>query len=236
MSKARKRRRRAGLPAVCVGYVRVSTDQQELSPEAQRSELAAWATAQGSELVGIAEDTCSGATSIEDRPGLLEALELVREHRAGVLLVVRRDRLARSVLVAALVEHLLEYQGARVVAADGGGEVDGPEGKLLRVMLDAFAELERVRIGQRTRSALQAKRRRGERVSGPPPYGFRHTRAGMLEAEPEEQTAIRSLRRWRGRGLSIRRCVELLGERGHPARGERWHTTTVARLCKREGV
>jgi len=67
---------------------------------------------------------------------------------AGVLLVAKRDRLARDVIVSAVVERLVERQGARVMAADGTGNGDSPEAELMRRIADAFsvyAELRNMR-------------------------------------------------------------------------------------------
>ena len=48
-----------------------------------------------------ASSIVSGASEHTDRPGLMAALEDIPVHRAGVLLIARRDRIARDVVVAA---------------------------------------------------------------------------------------------------------------------------------------
>ena len=59
---------------------------------------------------------------------------------------------------------------ARLSAAgEVTGTGDDPSGLLMRLAIDSFAGYEAALIATRTRSALAAKRRRGERVSRFPP-------------------------------------------------------------------
>ena len=53
-------------------------------------------------------------------------------HRAAFLIAAKRDRLARGVVAAAMIERLVSKAGARVVAADGVGSGSGPETALMR--------------------------------------------------------------------------------------------------------
>jgi hypothetical protein len=62
---------------IAVGYVRVSTEEQVLGPEAQRVALARWAEGRGLQLVVVHEDRgVSGAAALDRRPGLLAALRV----------------------------------------------------------------------------------------------------------------------------------------------------------------
>jgi len=77
-----------------VGYLRVSTEEQTLGPEAQRAALEGWCTTNGAELVAVHVDQgISGGADLEKRTGLLAALAALKAHGAGVLLVAKRDRL-----------------------------------------------------------------------------------------------------------------------------------------------
>ena len=101
-----------------VGYVRVSTEEQRHGSAAQRDALERWCAANGAELVDVFEDHgVSGAAPLDQRPALLDALGALTD--GAVLLVARRDRLARDVMAAAMLERLAERAGARIVAADG---------------------------------------------------------------------------------------------------------------------
>jgi DNA invertase Pin-like site-specific DNA recombinase len=90
-----RRRKRDADPSLAVGYVRVSTDEQALGPEAQREALEGWCERHGARLCATFEDIgVSGGTPLEKRTGLNVALDALAEHGAGVFLVAKRDRLA----------------------------------------------------------------------------------------------------------------------------------------------
>ena len=96
-----------------VGYVRVSTDEQSLSVEAQQQALERWCQAHQAPLMAVYTDVgVSGGTPLEKRPGLLSALNALT--RGRVLLVVRRDRLARDTLTAAMCEKIAQKVGASI--------------------------------------------------------------------------------------------------------------------------
>ncbi|MFO0562443.1 MAG: recombinase family protein [Polyangiales bacterium] len=223
---------RVGLPTVAVGYVRASTERQELGPEAQRAELARWAQRHHVTLVAVHEDLLSGGMEIEDRPGLLAALDAVRQHRAGVLVVSRRDRLARDVVIAATIERAAQRAGARVVSADGVGGGDSPAEAFQRSILDAVAQFERALIRERTRAALRAKRARGQRA-GNVPWGYRAGERGQLERhEPEHAITMRVLA-LRATGMPLRAIAQTLECDGVTGRTGRALTLTqVARIVR----
>ncbi len=155
------KRAKTGEATKVVLYVRVSTDEQALGPAAQRAAAQRWCEARGSQLVAVCEDLgVSGGAPLDKCAGLLSALRELEAHGAGVLLVAKRDRLARDVVKAAMVEQLASRAGAVVVSAAGEGEGTDPAAALMRTMVDAFAQYERALIGARTKAALAVTRRR----------------------------------------------------------------------------
>ena len=220
-------------PRRVVGYLRVSTDDQALGPVAQREALARWCAANGAELVAVFADLgVSGGAPLDRRPELLAALDALEAHGAGVLLVAKRDRLARDPVVAAMIEAAAERVGARVASAAGEGEGADPTAILMRRIVDAFAEYERLMIRARTRAALGVKKARGERV-GSVPYGFRLAADGVhLEADPAEARAVELVRSLRAEGLSLRAIGERLAAAGCvPRGGGAWNPNTVRRIA-----
>jgi len=150
-----------------------------------------------------------------------------------VLLVAKRDRLARDSMTAAMVERLCERSGAIVRTADGAGDGDGPEGVLMRRIVDAFAEYERLLIKARTRAALAVKRSRGEGISRQAGYGYRLAADGVhLEADPREQRVLELVASYRAEGLTLRAIGARLEGLGLVPRGRgKWNPTTVARIA-----
>lgn len=223
------------MPDTAIAYIRVSTSRQDLGPKAQRDQIEAWAKREGVTVVACYEDIgVSGGAELDERPGLIAATEALRTEGAKLLVVAKRDRLARDVLVAAMIERLCERVGARVVSACGTGNGNTPEAQLLRGVVDLFAQYERAIIRARTRAALAAKKARGERVGGVP-YGYRDE-GGLLVEDEAEQVVVRRVRELRDYGLSLRAVGRtLLADGYQPRRAKTWHVQVVARIAGSRG-
>jgi DNA invertase Pin-like site-specific DNA recombinase len=229
-------------------YLRVSTDEQAesgLGLEAQLAACRSFAARMGWEIVLILEDTMSGGLKLEKRTVLLDAIAALK--RGDVLLTAKRDRLSRGdMMTTAMIEASVERRKARIVSAAGEGtEADDPANVLMRRMIDAFAEYERLIIKSRTRAALAAKKARGERT-GQVGYGHRLTgdgppakRSGLptgLEPVPTEAEALDLVNELRGDGATLRAIAATLNERGIPTKsGRPWHFGTVRRIVGRNG-
>lgn len=227
--------------ALCraIGYLRVSTDSQAdsgLGLEAQQAAIAAAVARLGLELLQTFTDAgLSGGLALEHRPALLAALDLVGA--GDVLVVAKRDRLGRDVLNVAMIERLVERRGARVVSAAGEGtDDDGPTGRLMRQIIDAFAEYERAVIRSRTKSALAVARSKNQRV-GHVPWGSRVSSDGRhLEPNPDEMAILEEIRRLRHRGLTILDiCDALTAKSMFNRKGEPFKPSHVAQLLERHG-
>ena len=206
--------RASGDQKVGVAYLRVSTEEQHLGPEAQRSAIAAWAAAAGVTVVSWHTDAgIGGSKELEHRPGLVAALGSLRAAGAGLLVVARRDRLARDVGVALAIERAVQKSGAKLVAADGAGNGDTAADAFMRHILNAAAEYERALIAARTKAALATKRARGERV-GTVPFGLEVAADGRLCPCASEQAVLCSVRALRASGLSLRAIARECAKRG----------------------
>ena len=227
------KRIKAGDPTVAVGYVRVSTDEQSLGPEAQRAAIEKWAQSRGVRVVVAFEDFgISGGAPAEKRPGLLAALAALRENNAGLLVAAKRDRIARDTVIAAMVEQAAGRSGATLTTADGASDGVGPEGQLMRGIVDVFAAYERGVIRSRTRAALAVKRTRGERT-GQIPYGYELAADGVhLTANAAEQAVMAQIQAFRAAGLSLRAVTAECMRAGLVSRAVRpFSLTQIARIC-----
>lgn len=202
-------------PRKAVAYLRVSTEDQKLGPEAQRAQIEQWSAREGVEIVSWHVDQgVSGGADLDARPALVAALGDVKSTRSGLLVVAKRDRLARDVYVASTIERAAAGLGARVVAADGTANGDTAADAFMRTILDAAAAYERGLIKARTKAALQAKISRGELV-GSVPYGFRLNADGRtLERDEAEQAILRDMRELQAGGLTVRAIACALAARG----------------------
>lgn len=199
-----KARKQQGDPRVAVAYLRVSTEEQNNGPEAQRSAIRTWAAAQGVSVVAWHEERISGGAPLEERVSLIDAIHALAPSGAGLLVAAKRDRIARDAVLAVSIERMVEGEGARLVTADGVTADDTPEGRLVRGILDLFAEYERALIRARTRAALRVLRARGQRVSRFAPAGTRHE-GGRVVADAAATAQIN----W---AMALRSCGMSWGE------------------------
>jgi DNA invertase Pin-like site-specific DNA recombinase len=218
-----------------VAYVRLSGDERVRGNEldVQRERVTACAHREGMRLVAVYEDRdASGSTPLAARPGLSQALDVVRAQTADVLLVARRDRIARDSLVRALIEREFEQAGGRVVYAEGGMDGDSPENQLVRQVVRSIAEYERAALVARLTAARAAKKARGGYAGGRPPFGYRAH--GKALVPDEEQAAVV---RWifdrvARDGWSTRSIARALDE--ERKLGRRWRAPDVWTILRRE--
>jgi DNA invertase Pin-like site-specific DNA recombinase len=221
-----------------IAYLRASKDEQRLSRQAQRTSIEAWAMREGVRVaVWCTDQGVRSVSPIAERPGLRAALAAIREHRAGVLVVARRDRIARHVVLAAIVDRAVTIAGARLVSASGEGNGDSPADAFIRTVIDGAAQYEHGLIRARTCAALAAKRARGERI-GSVPFGFALNPDGArLVADEREQATIARARELRRSGLSLRAVAAQLAAEGQVSRTRRrFFAEQVARMLDRRPV
>jgi DNA invertase Pin-like site-specific DNA recombinase len=118
-------------------------------------------------LARIYEDAGASAKSLDGREALSEALDTLAQGNAGVLVVAKLDRLARSVADFAELVRRAERQGWAILACDLGVDMTTPTGGLLANVTASVAEWERRIIGARTREALAARKAAGVRLGRP---------------------------------------------------------------------
>ena len=155
-----------------IAYLRVSTDKQAdkgVSLDAQRAKVAAYAELYDLDLVEVIVDAGVSAKTL-DRPGLSRALDMLRKGQADALLVVKLDRLTRSVrdlgeLVAG------PFAPGKAALLSVGEQIDtrSAAGRLVLNVLASVSQWEREAIGERTAAAMQHKASVGEYIGGEPP-------------------------------------------------------------------
>ena len=214
------KRVRSGSPLVAIAYIRVSKDDQKLGPDAQRASIEAWAAREGVQVAAwhVDQGVCS-VTAIDQRPALVAALGSLREHSAGILVVAKRDRIARDVVLTAGVERAAASAGAVVVSAAGEGNGAAPADAFMRTVIDGAAAYERALIRARTTAALAVIRARGQKTGGSVPYGYSLAADGRtLVAVESEQVTITRARALASEGHSQRAVATLLAAEGHVSR------------------
>lgn len=210
---------------LAVGYVRVSTDKQEHSPEAQTMALREWAQYNHIKLVGPYEDIgYSGATPWVERPGLREAVAEIKKQKASHLVVWRSDRLTRDMLQSEMLLRTIAPAEIVTVQDDPDQDQMTPERQLMRQVLMAAAQYERGVISLRTRLVIDKKRKNGDPIGCIP-----------MEATPEEFPTAKLIWQLHCQGMSVREVTRELQKREiKTRRGRRsWAFSTVAQVIAR---
>ena len=223
-----------------MAYIRVSTSEQEIGPEAQRYAIERWCTKHGIELAcdPLVDRGVSGGLDFEKRPALVDAIDALKAYDAAILVAHKRDRIARDREVIGNLGLMLRKMGRRICTTEqppGDADAIDPMAKAMEGVQDIFAEMERSLIRARTKAALQVKKRRDERV-GTVPYGWRLATDGTtLIVDKREQKLIRLAHSLRDQGFSLRGIAAELTRMQHkPKRGKAWHTSSVRGLLRQE--
>ncbi|MEK6704613.1 MAG: recombinase family protein [Bdellovibrionota bacterium] len=173
-------------------YSRVSTSHHEQNPQVQVEELRRYCSARGWNISHeIVDHGFQGGT--DNRPGLKQLLSLVRERQVDAVVVVKMDRLFRSLkhLITTLDE--FEALGILFVATKDNVDYSTPSGKLFVQILGSLAEFEKSLVRERTMLGLAYARSRGQTLGRP------------VKHKPEEILALRQS------GLSYRKICKQLG-------------------------
>jgi DNA invertase Pin-like site-specific DNA recombinase len=163
-----------------IGYARVSTEDQATAAQTDALRAAG--------CTDIVEERASGAS--RTRPLLARALARIRA--GDTLVVVRIDRLARSLAHLLAVIEELRARGAHFRSLGDPIDTSSPQGLFTLQVLGAAAEFERALIRERTRAGLAAARARG-RVGGNPALRARDPAARAHLAATRRAAALAAL-------------------------------------------
>jgi len=133
------------------------------------------------------------------------------------------------------VPYVIHLLAVAALVGEAGGSEDEVIAALLHDAVHILAEFERDQICERTKSAMNYKRSKGERV-GSVPYGFDLAADGVnLLENPKEQAALKIIDELHADGMSLRKIASELNGRKIITKGwkKAWSHTTVQRIVKR---
>ncbi len=154
-----------------------------------------------------------------------------------VIVVYALDRLGRSTKNLLELWERCEAADVKLVFVRESIDTSTPAGRMMRTVLCAVAELEREQISDRTKSALAARRRSGEQVTGRAPYGATWTDDKTLGENPSESAVIHRICRDHLAGQSQGKVARALNAEGVPTReGGRWTQARISEILSRRVV
>lgn len=209
---------------------RANADKCE-SCEVQRDYCEKYAAAHGMEIAAVFDDPdVSGAD--EYREKLWQAIEALP--KGGVLLVYKRDRLARNVYLSEQINRAVEKKGATIEAVTGDVQGNSAETVMIRQVLAAIAEYERKMIASRTRHAMRFHQSQGRRMGSECPYGWMPDPADAKRMLPcqRELAVVEEIRAKHAEGMAYHAIMTWLNkERRELARHGAWNAKTVRKIC-----
>ncbi|MDA8413843.1 MAG: recombinase family protein [Desulfobacteraceae bacterium] len=151
-----------------VGYIRVSTSQQDV--ENQRHEILEWASAKKVFITEWIECELSSRRSETERQ-----IDKIRSLEKGDKIIVSElSRLGRSTGQVIMLVNDLVRKGVSIEALKqgisikaGNGEEIDQQSKIMVTVFSLMAELERDLISQRTKTALAARKAAGKSLGKP---------------------------------------------------------------------
>ncbi len=222
-------------------YCRCSTTEQgksNLGIEAQIADMTRFATLHDLNIVDIRREVVSGKYDLDRRPVLKQAFadadKMSNKTTECFVLTSKLDRLSRS---EAFI-HNLVAANRRFKVAECGMNASNIE-MSLRVLIAAE---ERRKIGERIKSALAAKKARGEPMGMNVPNVAKHKvkiiQAGALANKTEADAFAEHMRttitNHRKSGMSVHAVAAELNRQGTKTyRGKEWHGATVSAIMKR---
>lgn len=218
------------------GYVRVSTDKQEESPEAQREALQRYAEYHRESIEIFTDLAVSGKTPIEEREQGKRLSDGLKD--GDTVVVTKLDRLFRSLADAAGIIPKWTERGIRMVILNmGGSAVDtmSSTGRLFLNMMCCVGQWEREAISERTRDVLRHIKKNGRARTNLRPFGFRLGDKRTLIVDPVEAQQLSEFMKLRHAGWSIENIVSEANMRGVlTPQGKPWGKSSMWRVLREE--
>ena len=208
--------------------------EESESCEVQRGYCNAYCATNGYQVVAAFDDPdVSGADEFREK--LWAAIEALPKD--GVLVVYKRDRLARNVYLSEQINRSVERKGATIEAVTGDVKGDSAETCMIRQVLAAIAEYERKMIASRTRHAMRWHMSQGRRMGRECPYGWMPDPADAARMVPcqRELSVIDEIREAARNGSNPHAIsVWLNANRAEFSRHGRWTPNMVRKILARE--
>jgi putative DNA-invertase from lambdoid prophage Rac len=218
-----------------LGYVRVSsTDQAKddrSSLQTQTDVIEGFARTRGVDKYGVQIYTdagVSGATKFAVRNAGKELLAIMQP--GDTVIASKLDRMFRSASDAIDMFEVFKARGVDLILYDISNEpVSSGVGKLIMTILAAVADMERIRIKERTAEGRKAAKAKGRAV-GNVPFGYRKVgQTAELEIDEGETFVASRMRELYQQKLSLPRIADLLRLSGYVSRSGTPYTPMAIR-------
>jgi DNA invertase Pin-like site-specific DNA recombinase len=206
-----------------VGYVRVSTEEQVKNGQGldiQEKEINDFCKARKYNLVKIFSDEgISGAK--EDRKGMNDLLEYVKENKINKVIVLKLDRLSRDAMYGLFIRKELKKMDAELVSIKEENLTGtDPVQNLMNTIVFAFAEFEKEQITYRMLSGRRSKaKEKKQKASGNCPIGYKYKyndqgKTPVVVVDQGRAETVKEIYSLYLRGKSVQKIADILNEKG----------------------
>ena len=174
-------------------YIRVSTEDQAregFSLPEQEKRLRAMCEYKGYEIYKLYKDAGISAKTGNLRPAFEELLQDIRDKKCNTIVVLKLDRLTRSVFDLEGIMRFLEENDAYLDCANEEINTTNSSGKLVARMLTSVSQNEIERTSERTKFGLSGAIKEGH-IPARAPLGYKHENKKLVPDPLTKDIVIR---------------------------------------------
>ena len=174
-------------------YIRVSTEDQAregFSLPEQEKRLRAMCEYKGYEIYKVYEDAGISAKTGNSRPGFEELLQDIRDKKCNTIVVLKLDRLTRSVFDWENIIRFLEENDAYLDCANDDINTTNANGKMISRILTSVSQNEIERTSERTKFGMVGAIKEGH-IPHKAPFGYKHVNKKLIPDEATKDQVIR---------------------------------------------
>lgn len=220
-----------------VGYIRMSTDKQETSPEQQRQEIQAYAAKHGYNILRWYADLGISGDRTEKRLQFQQMITDAEDGRFKAILCWDQDRFGRfDSLESGYWIHPLRKRGVQLVTCtDGPVDWSTFAGRMLYGMKQEGKHQFLVDLSNNVSRRMRQLAEQGKWVCGALPVGYQLDKEGKIQLGPDEDVQmIRLLFERYAAGSTTRQLTKMLSEKGYKSsKGKPWSVAGVTALLKK---
>ena len=218
-----------------LGYIRVSSDKQAdsgMSLEVQESQIRKYAELYDIGLSEVIVDAGESAKSLK-RPGMLRLIELMDSNLCQGVLIVKLDRLTRSVKDLCYLLERYFSKDKVLISVQEKIDTNSAMGRMVMNVVMSISQWEREATSERTKAILQHKKGNGERI-GNIPFGYKLASDGVhLEEDLSEQRVIDFIKTGRLTGKTLAEIsVDLANEQLYSRYYKPFNLSQISKMAR----
>jgi DNA invertase Pin-like site-specific DNA recombinase len=224
-------------------YCRVSSERQEkYSLDAQIDIATRWCTQNNYHCLESIVETGSGE-SIDNRPGILRAINDARHQKYNIFFAVELSRIARDMEDAVNVIGIFRSFGIKVATPYKLFDYSNYQDSFLAHITSSMDELERQRLRERSERGRKKAKETGKYIGEQLPYGWKAKKIfpedgsrpyTIIVQDEKEIKGLSQIIEFAEKGYSSREIANEMTKSGYPTKNgnEKWNQATISQLLK----